>query len=99
LLLVDEVNNQKHISRADATALGFPTEFRNSQNSGSFCISGSKFSDLNNNGLRDVADLGVPDWTIELMRDSNIVETTVTGNDGSYSWIELEMREASPEKK
>ena len=86
LLLVDNVNNQKRLSRADAIALGFPTEFRNSPISGGLSISGMKFNDLNSNGIKDAGESGVPDWTIELLQGGNTIETTATGNDGSYSF-------------
>ena len=86
ILLIDDVGNQKQLSRADAVALGFPTEFRNSPISGGLSISGMKLSDVNSNGIKDAGESGVPDWTIELLQGGNTIETTATGNDGSYSF-------------
>ena len=80
------MGNIKWLDKDDVAAMGLPIEFRNDPISGGLSISGIKFKDQNSNGIRDPGESGVPDWTIELVRDSNIVETTVTGNDGSYSF-------------
>jgi len=89
IYIEDLVGNTKQLTKDDVVAMGFPTEFRNDPISGGLSISGIKFKDQNSNGIRDPGESGVPDWTIELLRDSNTVETTVTGNDGSYSFTLL----------
>lgn len=52
-------------------------------------ISGMKFNDLNNNGIKDNGEPGLAGWTIYLDTDNDGVldpgeKTTVTGADGSY---------------
>ena len=84
--LYDAVGNSLFPSKSELASKGFPTEFRNSPISGGFSISGMKFNDLNSNVVKDVGESGVPDWTIELLQDGNIIETTTTEADGSYSF-------------
>jgi Leucine-rich repeat (LRR) protein len=52
-------------------------------------ISGSKFSDANNNGVRDPGEAGVPNWTLFLDSNGNGTldageRSTTTDADGSY---------------
>jgi hypothetical protein len=47
-------------------------------------ISGVKFNDKNANGIRDVGEEGLPDWTIQLWKDGTCVQTTTTGSAGDY---------------
>ncbi|HWI51476.1 MAG TPA: SdrD B-like domain-containing protein [Symbiobacteriaceae bacterium] len=53
-------------------------------------ICGTKFLDVNGNGVRDPNEQGLGNWTI-LLKDSagNVVATVVTNKDGSYCFKEL----------
>ncbi|MBC7253830.1 MAG: LPXTG cell wall anchor domain-containing protein [Actinobacteria bacterium] len=53
-------------------------------------ISGHKYEDLDGDGVRDPDEPPVPGITIELWKDGAKVAETVTGEDGSYSFQELE---------
>ncbi len=50
-----------------------------------FSISGRKFNDLNGNGVND-GEPGLAGWKIQLARDGNVINTTTTGADGSYTF-------------
>ncbi|MCK4460337.1 MAG: T9SS type A sorting domain-containing protein [candidate division Zixibacteria bacterium] len=53
---------------------------------GSIC--GTKFNDLNGNGIQDVGEEGLPNWTITL-DDEDQSYTQVTGPNGEYCFTEL----------
>ena len=55
-------------------------------NNGSIC--GMKFNDLNGNGRKDVGELGLNGWTINLSMGA-VNMTTTTGSDGSYCFNNL----------
>ncbi len=52
-------------------------------------ISGSKFSDLNNNGERDSIEYGLSGWTIVLARNEVEIDSTVTDVAGNYSFMNV----------
>ena len=57
---------------------------------GQYEINGVKYSDLNNNGVRDPGEPGLVGWTINLERpQGTIIDTTTTGPDGSYNFVGL----------
>jgi hypothetical protein len=57
-------------------------------NSPSFVtISGKSFEDINGNGTLDPGETGLSGWTINLMQGATVISSTVTGSDGSYSFI------------
>jgi len=63
-----------------------------------FEVSGAKINDLDGDGVRDEGEPGIPGWTIELYRNGELVATTVTGDDGTYTFTvcdggEYEVRE------
>jgi len=84
----DRVGNSKYLSGDEMAALGFPTNFRNAH-SGVFSISGMKFNDLNNNGAKDADESGLPGWRIELLFEGEVIDSTVTSADGTYSFDHL----------
>ncbi len=49
-------------------------------------ISGTKWEDTNGNGQRDINEVGLPNWTINLDKATNHEGSTTTGSDGSYSF-------------
>ena len=52
--------------------------------------SGTVYDDLNGNGVLDPGDPGLQGWTVELLDSSgNIVATTTSAADGSYSFADL----------
>ncbi len=51
-----------------------------------FEVSGAKINDLNGNGVRDAGEPGVPGWTVYLYRGDTLVDTAVTGADGTYTF-------------
>ena len=60
-------------------------------NRGTLGISGSKFSDLNANGLRDTGEPGLAGWTIRLAGGPHAInQTTTTGANGAYAFANLE---------
>lgn len=48
-------------------------------------ITGVVYNDLNNNGVRNPTDPGLPGFTVQLIRGTTVVATGVTGADGSYT--------------
>jgi uncharacterized protein (TIGR03437 family) len=54
-------------------------------------ISGMKFHDLNNNGVKDQGEPGLSGWTIELdlNNDGSVDRTTTTDDNGNYSFSEV----------
>jgi hypothetical protein len=50
-------------------------------------ISGSKYEDLNANGVRDPNEPGLAAWTIKLFYNGAFVASTPTAYDGSYSFL------------
>ncbi|MBD1911854.1 MULTISPECIES: choice-of-anchor Q domain-containing protein [unclassified Leptolyngbya] len=57
-------------------------------------ISGIKFNDLDRDGVLDVGEPGLSDWTIYLdINDNGLLDagevSTLTGSDGSYQFIDL----------
>jgi len=89
LTIVDNVGNRKWLSYDDLVAVGFPTTFRNAH-SGPFSISGMKFNDINNNGAKDAGESGLPGWRIELLFEGEVIDSVITGADGTYSFDHLE---------
>jgi hypothetical protein len=53
-------------------------------------ISGHKWEDLNGNGEHDADEPGVSGITVSLLRDDILVDSTTTGEDGSYSFTGLQ---------
>ena len=68
---------------ADATGKDFGA------NHGSWSLSGTKFNDLNGNGLKDEDDPGLEGFTIQLSQGGSVVNATATGPDGSYTFQNL----------
>ncbi len=65
-----------------------------------FDVTGAKINDLNGNGVRDEGEPTIPGWTISLYRNGVLLATTVTGEDGTYTFTvcdggEYEIREAT----
>jgi uncharacterized repeat protein (TIGR01451 family) len=85
IYLRDNVGNRRQLSQEDVAVLGFPTTFRNGH-SGAFSISGMKFNDLDNNGAKDAGEFGLPGWTIELLLGGEVIDSTETGDDGTYAF-------------
>ncbi|MDD4652193.1 MAG: SdrD B-like domain-containing protein, partial [Methanothrix sp.] len=52
-------------------------------------ISGTKFEDLNGNGIRDAGEPGLVGWTINLTSGSTIIANTTTGSEGVYSFTNI----------
>lgn len=54
-------------------------------------LSGMKFNDLNGNGTLDQGEVGLGGWIITLngITDPTFEDSTVTGNSGAYSFIDL----------
>ena len=52
--------------------------------------SGTVYNDLNGNGMDDGGDPGLQGWTVELLdSNGNILATTTSAADGSYSFTDL----------
>lgn len=49
-------------------------------------ITGLKYEDMNGNGKRDAGDPGLQGWTIRLRYEGNVVASTTTAADGTYSF-------------
>ena len=54
----------------------------------SFSISGMLYNDLNSNGAKD-GEPGMGGWTIQLSQEGSTVNSTTTGKDGSYKFVNL----------
>jgi hypothetical protein len=56
-------------------------------------ICGTKFHDLNGNGVRDRGEPGLEGWTIELVdpATNTVLQTVVTGPDGRYCFLGLQL--------
>ena len=53
-------------------------------------FAGTVYNDLNGNGVLDPGDPGLQGWTVELLDSSgNIVATTTSAADGTYSFANL----------
>ena len=52
-------------------------------------ISGQKFNDLNGNGVKDMGELGLSGWTIELTKPDGTKLTQLTDQDGNYNFGSL----------
>lgn len=52
-------------------------------------IQGTKFEDMNGNGIKDQDELGLEDWTIHITDGGQFSDSAVTGSDGSYSFTDL----------
>ena len=54
-------------------------------------ISGQKFKDLNNNGVKDIGEPGLENWTINLDKDAdgNVDTSTTTDSSGNYQFTNL----------
>jgi protocatechuate 3,4-dioxygenase beta subunit len=48
------------------------------------CITGTKYNDLNGNGIRDPNEPGIPDWLIEVYGGLNNDHLVLTDQDGNY---------------
>src|SRR4051794_38459051 len=46
-------------------------------------VSGTKYEDINANGVRDTGELGLAGWTIRLLYNGAVVASTTTGGDGA----------------
>jgi hypothetical protein len=55
---------------------------------GPYSIGGQKFNDLNNNGIKDGNELGLPNWTIDL--SGVTTSSTTTDANGNYNFISNE---------
>ncbi|MEA3313662.1 MAG: SdrD B-like domain-containing protein, partial [Caldisericota bacterium] len=55
-----------------------------------YSISGMKFNDIDNNGVKDTGEPGLSGWTINL-KDSTgaIIKTEITDGNGNYSFTDL----------
>ena len=51
--------------------------------------SGTVYDDLNGSGVIAPGDPGLQGWTVELLQSGNIVATTTSASDGSYSFANL----------
>ena len=51
--------------------------------------SGTVYDDLNGNGTIDPGDPGLQGWTVELFQNGNLLATTTSAADGSYSFADL----------
>lgn len=49
-------------------------------------ITGLKYEDMNGNGKRDAGDPGLQGWTIKLRYEGDVVASTTTAADGTYSF-------------
>jgi peroxidase len=55
-------------------------------------VSGSLFNDGNGNGRRDFREGALRGWTVQLLdADGNVVGSTVTNDNGRYSFVGLEL--------
>ena len=70
------------LSDSDADNLDFANELTQ------YTISGMKYNDLNGNGAFD-GEPGMGGWTVQLSRDGSVVNTTTTGQDGTYKFADL----------
>ncbi|HUI39690.1 MAG TPA: SdrD B-like domain-containing protein, partial [Methanothrix sp.] len=52
-------------------------------------ISGTKFNDVNGNGVRDSGEPGLAGWTVQLSRDGSVINATTTSQNGSYTFSNL----------
>jgi len=52
-------------------------------------IHGMKFNDLNGNGIKDLGEIGLANWTIRLKNESGSVVSTITDTSGNYSFTNL----------
>ena len=52
-------------------------------------IHGMKFNDLNGNGRKDRGEPGLRNWVIGLIQGRDIIETTVTDENGNYWFMDL----------
>lgn len=69
--------------------IGVPLNLSSNLSEGNLSINGTKFNDLNGDGLRAKDDPGLPDWTIMLMRDGKEILQTITDDEGRYSFKNL----------
>jgi protocatechuate 3,4-dioxygenase beta subunit len=54
-------------------------------------ISGMKFNDLNNNGIKEPGEPGLANWTINLISPTGeILRSTLTDNNGNYTFTGVE---------
>jgi protocatechuate 3,4-dioxygenase beta subunit len=74
-----------NVDLSDADVAG-----RNFGNHGVGSISGTKFFDTNSNGVKDADEPGLSGWTIQLARRGETVNATTTGQDGSYTFRNLQ---------
>ena len=51
--------------------------------------SGTVYDDLNGNGVDDPGEPGLQGWTVELLSNGSVVETTTSASDGSYSFADV----------
>ncbi len=75
----------------EATLGSLDDQERRFGNRGTLGLGGSKFSDLNANGVRDASEPGLAGWTIRLTGGPHAVDlTTVTDASGAYVFANLE---------
>jgi len=58
-------------------------------NKGNLSISGLKYYDVNNNGVQDKDEPGLPGREVTLSKNGQVIATTKTAQDGSYSFNNL----------
>jgi len=58
-------------------------------NRGNLSITGRKYYDANGNGIEDPDDPGIPNGTVSLMENNNVIDTTTTDKDGVYTFANL----------
>ena len=62
--------------------------------------SGTVYNDLNGNGVIAPGDPGLPGWTVELLdSNGNVIATTTSAADGSYSFAEPGLRRATRSRR
>lgn len=71
---------------AGARGVAEPPNFGNFQ---FMSINGLKFEDRDGDGALEPGEPGLQGWTIQLLRDGQVIATTPTGADGAYSFSGL----------
>ena len=54
-----------------------------------FTIAGTVFDDLEGNGIMNINDTGLGNWTVNLEQAGNVVKTTTTSLDGKFAFTDL----------
>ncbi|WP_013334387.1 PEP-CTERM sorting domain-containing protein [Gloeothece verrucosa] len=83
----------KTLGVASATSLTFFSLLVGSASAASTnlgSLSGIKFNDLNKNGVRDLLEVGLPGWEIQLLNfEGHVIKTTTTNLSGYYQFTNL----------